>query len=256
MNAAARAHTAMLSPELARSGVTRVTFETGYRWKRWKHDFSVLVDDGRGPLAVTYPFGRGRVTALIDEAIFRNDEIVRPDRARFAYALAAPGRPNGLVAFDETRARLSRRHALVGRSFRVRLRSRSSSRSVRFSWHSRVPRSVSGRRSFRSTVAIDRAPTSSTRSPRSSNAGRPSQSARSTPRVRRRTRSRVRSVRARTRPPDAIAARHRPRRSSPITATMLDVTANGFADDRNLVRGVALAQRLRKEFATHGRPRN
>jgi hypothetical protein len=37
---------------------------------------------------------------------------------------------------------------------------------------------------------------------------------------------------------------------------MLDVTANGFADDRNLVLGVALAQRLRKEFATHGRPRN
>jgi hypothetical protein len=37
---------------------------------------------------------------------------------------------------------------------------------------------------------------------------------------------------------------------------MVNVSANGFPDEKNLLRGVALAQQLRKEFALHGRPRN
>ncbi|MBD5605063.1 MAG: hypothetical protein IAI48_08240, partial [Candidatus Eremiobacteraeota bacterium] len=34
---------------------------------------------------------------------------------------------------------------------------------------------------------------------------------------------------------------------------MLAVTSNGYPNDANLVRGIALAQRLRKDYAAHGR---
>ncbi|MBD5603706.1 MAG: DUF4350 domain-containing protein, partial [Candidatus Eremiobacteraeota bacterium] len=97
-----RAHVPFIAAQIARDDVRRVRAETHYRWKPSKRRFDVLVDDGRGPLAVTYAFGRGRVTALIDEGLLRNDGIGTPDRARLGYALAAPGRANGTVAFDET----------------------------------------------------------------------------------------------------------------------------------------------------------
>ena len=255
MNAAARAHTAMLSPELARSGVTRVTFETGYRWKRWKHDFSVLVDDGRGPLAVTYPFGRGRVTALIDEAIFRNDEIVRPDRARFAYALAAPGRPNGLVAFDETPHGYlvaTRWWDVVPRSFAIAIfiaigaiLVALAGAAIRFG----PPLVPVDRRDRSSADFIDAFSTLLERGDARRKAS--VDAARST------SHAIARSLGASAdASPDAIAAGIDRDDLRSDYRKMLEVTANGFADDRNLVLGVALAQRLRKEFATHGHPRN
>ncbi len=86
---------------LADAGVTRVAAHGARRWMRGKHRFTELLGDAKGPVVITYPFGAGRVTAAIDEAQFRNDSIAHGDRARLAYALAKPGRPGGFVAFDE-----------------------------------------------------------------------------------------------------------------------------------------------------------
>ncbi len=252
---AARAHAAMLAPALAREGVAHLAFETAYRWKRWKHDFSILVDDGRGPLAVTYPFGRGRVTALIDEAIFRNDEIARPDRARFAYALAAPGRANGLVSFDETphgHIVATRWWDVVPRSFAIAIffaigaiLVALAGAAIRFG----PPIVPVERRDRSSADFIDAFSTLLERGEARRKASR--DAARST------AHAIARSLGASAdASPDEVAAGIDRDELRNDYRTMLDVTANGFADDRNLVLGVALAQRLRKEFATHGRPRN
>ncbi len=254
-DAAPHAHPAVLAPELARAGVTRVTFETAYRWKRWKHDFSVLVDDGRGPLAVTYPFGRGRVTALIDEALFRNDEIARPDRARFAYVLAAPRRANGIVSFDETpHGHIVAMHwwDVVPRSFAIAIffaigaiLVALAGAAIRFG----PPLVPVERRDRSSADFIDAFSTLLERGGARRKASR--DAARST------SHAIARSLGASAdAAPDAIAAGIDRDDLRTDYRNMLDVTANGFADDRNLVLGVALAQRLRKEFATHGRPRN
>jgi hypothetical protein len=252
---AGRAHAPVLAPELARAGVGHVTFETAYRWKRWKHDFSVLVDDGHGPLAVTYPFGRGRVTALIDEAIFRNDEIARPDRARFAYVLAAPGRADGVVTFDETphgHIVATRWWDVVPRSFAIAIffaigaiLVALAGAAIRFG----PPIVPVERRDRSSADFIDAFSTLLERGGARRKASR--DAARST------THAIARSLGASAdASPDAIAAGIDRDELRSEYRKMLDVTANGFADDRNLVLGVALAQRLRKEFATHGRPRN
>jgi hypothetical protein len=254
-DAAARTHAAVLAPELERAGVTHVTFETAYRWKRWNHDFSVLVDDGRGPLAVTYPFGRGRVTALIDEAIFRNDEIGRPDRARFAYALAAPSHPNGVVSFDETphgHIVATRWWDVVPRSFAIAIfvaigviLVALAGAAIRFG----PPLVPVERRDRTSADFIDAFSTLLERGGARRKASR--DAARST------SRAIARSVGASAdASSDAIASAIDRDDFRADYRNMLDVTANGFADDRNLVLGVALAQRLRKEFATHGRPGN
>ena len=37
---------------------------------------------------------------------------------------------------------------------------------------------------------------------------------------------------------------------------LVQIAGNGYPDEPNLVRGVALAQRLRQEYSRHGRPRD
>jgi hypothetical protein len=55
---------------------------------------------------------------------------------------------------------------------------------------------------------------------------------------------------------DQIAARIERADVRAAFVEMQRVAANGFPDERNLVRGVALAQRIRKEYAPHGRSRH
>jgi len=94
--------TAFVAPELRRFGVRSVDARLGARLTARKTD-RVLLRDARGALALRYPLGRGEVVDVADGSLVRNADIDRPDRARFAFALAAlSGAGRGAtVAFDE-----------------------------------------------------------------------------------------------------------------------------------------------------------
>lgn len=77
------------------SGAVREVFP----WNASPKALPLLAVSG-GAVALTYPFGRGRVTAVTDPAIFSNAMLARRDNARFAVQLLA-ARP-GAIAFDET----------------------------------------------------------------------------------------------------------------------------------------------------------
>jgi hypothetical protein len=61
----------------------------------------VLLGDARGALVFRMPRGRGSIVLAGDPAPFTNRNIATGDNARLAYLLAAPGRPGGVVAFDD-----------------------------------------------------------------------------------------------------------------------------------------------------------
>jgi flagellar basal body-associated protein FliL len=89
-----------IAAELSSEGVGRVAFDTNLRWKAPKRA-TVLVADAAGPLALSYSYGKGQVVAVLDETAFENARIARADNARLAYVLANPRRAGALVAFDE-----------------------------------------------------------------------------------------------------------------------------------------------------------
>jgi len=89
-----------LATQLRADGVERVAFSTNLRWKTPKRA-SVLVADSAGPLALSYSYGKGRIVVLLDETAFDNAGIARADNARLAFALGSPRRFGGRVAFDE-----------------------------------------------------------------------------------------------------------------------------------------------------------
>ncbi len=101
-----RGATAFVAAGLRARGVgtiasaARLRFDPGHRAKR------VLVADARGALVIAYSFGRGRVTAVVDRALFANAGIASGDRARLLAALVTSARPaenasRAGVAFDE-----------------------------------------------------------------------------------------------------------------------------------------------------------
>ena len=96
----ARASTPYVAPELAAAGVASVESAAPLRYRE-KRGARVLLADGRGPLVLAYPFGRGSVVAIVDESLFTNAGLATADRARLAAALVT--RPAaGTLAFDES----------------------------------------------------------------------------------------------------------------------------------------------------------
>lgn len=95
---AKRAHATTIAPTLQRVGVARIESTATHRFRAKRA--RVLVDDGRGTLVVTYSFGRGRVTAVVDRTLFTNAGIATGDRARLVAGLVRDAR-GGTVAFDE-----------------------------------------------------------------------------------------------------------------------------------------------------------
>jgi len=89
-----------LAPELRSEGIDRVAFSTPLRWKARK-GATILVADAAGPLALSYSYGKGRIVSVLDETAFDNAHIARADNARLAFVLASSGRPGARVAFDE-----------------------------------------------------------------------------------------------------------------------------------------------------------
>jgi Domain of unknown function (DUF4350) len=62
---------------------------------------ATLLRDRVGALVVRYGYGRGEVVGVADAALFENRAIGHGDAARLAFLAARPGRPGGVVAFDE-----------------------------------------------------------------------------------------------------------------------------------------------------------
>jgi len=60
-----------------------------------------LLRDRAGALVVRYRYGRGEVVGVAGASAFENRALGAGDDARLAYLVARPGRPRGVVAFDE-----------------------------------------------------------------------------------------------------------------------------------------------------------
>ncbi len=90
-----------ISAPLARAGIARLEIPGARRYALERGSRRALYADGRGVVAVRYSLGRGRVTAMIAQAAFSNGELARGDAARLAVALASPRVPGGRVVFDE-----------------------------------------------------------------------------------------------------------------------------------------------------------
>jgi uncharacterized protein DUF4350 len=83
--------------------VTVVPTRGAYRLVAAKHHrVEMLLRDRAGALAVRYRYGRGEVIGVADAGAFENRALGAGDDARLAYLVARPGRPGGVVAFDET----------------------------------------------------------------------------------------------------------------------------------------------------------
>jgi len=240
---------------LADAGVTRAFVRDARRWMRGKHRFAELLGDAKGPIVVTYPFGRGRVTAVVDEGQFRNDAIASGDRARLAYALAQPGRPGGLVAFDEFvhgYALPSRWWTLVPRAFAIALCFALATILVALAGAATRfgPALVPVERRDRSSADFIDALSSLLERGRAVREALAAAAASTTHVV-------ARSLAL----PDAtpaseFAARIERSQTRESYLALVALAQNERPSHADFVRGIALAQELRKEFAAHGRPRN
>ncbi len=240
---------------LADAGVARDPRVSGARrWMRGKHRFAELLGDAKGPLVVTYPFGKGRVTAAIDEAQFRNDTIARGDDARLAYALAKPGRPGGLVAFDEFvhgYALPNRWWTLVPRAFAIALCFALATILVAIAGAAArfgPPIVPVERRDRTSADFIDALSSLLER-------GRATRDALAVA-----TASTTHAIARSLALPDAapaseIAAGIERLQTREHYRTLVAFARTERLAQADFVRGIALAQELRKEFAAHGRPR-
>lgn len=89
-----------VSTELRAAGVRSVAAFATARLAPRSRD-AILVSDRRGALVVRYPYGRGVVVDAIDGEAFSNERIGTSDNARLAVALATLVGTGGSVAFDE-----------------------------------------------------------------------------------------------------------------------------------------------------------
>jgi len=245
-----------IDPALRRFGVAAIASHVSQRWQQRKgRPFRALLDDGRGPLVIRYRLGRGEVTALIDQSLLSNDGIARGDRARLGYALALPRARNGLVAFDEvSHGHLVPEHwwSVVPRPFAIALGIALvvflialAGAAVRLG-PPLVPRPADQRSTadfidglsalFERGHAVHKALRDASNSAR-------------------RTVARGLGLGDET-SNEEIATRIDREDLRAAFREMVAIAENPSSGEQNLVRGVALAGRLRKEYAAHGRPRH
>jgi hypothetical protein len=252
--AAATRSTPFVATALAREGVARIDVRAPRRYRVERRGMRVLLDDGRGAVVVAYPFGRGRVTAVIDESLFTNAALARGDGARLAVALATPRRAAGSVDFDEAvhgHDVPERWWQIVPLPFAIALGVAGIAVLIAFAGAAMrlgpalLPETPENRTTgdFIDALASLFARGKAIRYVLAT-------AERSTARA---------VVRALGLPKGAtveqIATRIEDDASRADFRALVQIAGNGFADDKNLVRGVALAQRLRKEYSAHARPR-
>jgi hypothetical protein len=248
---AKRARPAVVDASLRAAGVSSVFSTASLRWRVAAHGVRVLFDDGRGPLVVRYAFGRGTVVAAIDETLFANREIARGDRARLAVALASQARATGTLAFDEAVHGFASPHhwwSVVPRPFVIALAIALVALLLAFAGAAvRLgPPIVPPRRDDRSSGEfIDGLASLLERGGAAGSALDEALS--STSRVAARALGLRDGVTN-----DEIARRIASDETRAAYRELVKVATNA-ASDANLVRGAALAQRVRKEFVTHAR---
>ncbi len=221
----------------------------------------LLVGDGRGALVVAYPYGRGRIVAVCDRWLFTNggtargDGIARGERARLAVALAQPRARRGIVAFDETPhgyATPERWWSIVPRPFAFALAVALVALLIAIAGAALrlgppllpVPRDGRSSADFLDAVASLFERNGEVR-------GTLELAAAATSRTIARTHG-LEGVASN----EAIAACIEREDLRASFLTMQRLATSGGADTATLVRGVALAQQLRKEYSAHGRSCN
>jgi len=235
-------------------GVAKLQVSGTRRWHATKGD-RVVVADRKGPVVVSYPFGRGHVTAVIDETLFDNGRIGNGDAARLAYGLAADEAAGGRVAFDEAvHGHIVPLHwwSIVPLPFALALAAATVTLLIAFAGAAvrfgppllPVARDDRTSADFIDAVSTLLARGGAIRKALTDAAGSASRS------VARGLGLDDGASR------DLIGARIDRADVRSAFFEMHAVAENGFPDERNLVRGVALAQRLRKEYAPHGRSRH
>lgn len=239
-----------VAAQFAAAGVERFPAVTNLRWASGKR--TTLLADSRGALVVSYPYGKGEIVAAIDEPSFTNANIAKPDRARLAYALARP-EPGATVAFNESvHGFLTPEHwwAVVPRPFAIAIW--CSLGVLLFAFAGAAlrlgPPVLPQSRDPNSAAFLDALAALFERG----GAVRKSllDAAASTKRA---------IAKALGLPDDIasekLAAEIEEPEQRRLFLELERISGNAFPNENNLVRGVALAQRLRKEWTTHGRPR-
>ncbi len=244
-----------LDPALRADGIAALVSGAQRRWQvARRRDLHVLAADARGPLIVRYAFGRGRVTAIVDESLFTNESIASGGRARLAYVLAAPRRPGGTLAFEEAvHGHLVPEHwwAIVPRPFLIAVCIAFAAVLVAIVGAAArlgpplapVPQDDRSSADF-----IDGLASLYERGGAASSVLRDA------------TRSAEHAVARRAgladdATSDEIAANIDRADLRTAYAELLGAGAKPLRDDRALLRGVVLAQRIRKEYAAHGSTR-
>lgn len=245
---------AYVAPELRALGVANFATNETLRYASRKNA-RVLLADARGALVLTYRFGRGTVTAAIDRSAFRNAALARGDRARLVFALARPADAGGVVAFDEVPhgfAVPQRWWSIVPRPFAIALALAVVVLFVAIAGAALrlgpplVPAPRDDRSSADFVVAV-----ASLYERNGDVRATLAQAAASTTRAL----ARARGLGA-TATNDEIAARLASDEERTSFREMTRVAANGYPDSATLVRGVALAQKLRKDISAHDGSRN
>jgi len=246
-----RSHRPFVAAELRAAGVRAVDPLRQERWRVPKGAFTVLLDDGRGPLVVRYRLGRGSVTAVADERLFTNARIAHGDAARLALALVTSQRSNAAVAFDEAlHGYVVSPHwwSIVPRPFVAALALALAVLVVAFAGAAfRLgPPIVPRPRDARSTADFIGGLASLLQRGRAVR-GALADLLASTSHA---------AARAFAVPAgashDELAARIEPAELRTAYRELVALVSNDRAVEAQLVRGAALAQRLRKEFAPHG----
>ncbi|MBC5809587.1 MAG: DUF4350 domain-containing protein [Candidatus Eremiobacteraeota bacterium] len=243
---------ASVAPFLRAQSVAAFGWYSKRRWKVPK-GAAVLVADPRGAVIVRYPFGRGSVTAVVDEEPFQNAHIAEANNARLAYALAVE-RP-GPLAFDEAAHgfkvvehwwQIAPRALVVAVIVAVfALAVAFAGAAIRLG----PPLVPAQRRDASSAEFVDAMAALLER-------GRAADDAvagalHSTTRVVTRSLGLPDDA-----PPRTIAARLESPELRVGYTRLLEIAAGGRVDAPSLVRAIALAQHLRRECGAHGRPRN
>ncbi len=246
---------AFFARALVGAGVRNVDVRAAWRYRVAARGMEALLGDERGAVAVRYAYGRGRVTAVVDESLFTNAALARGDAARLAVALATPLRAGGLVAFDEAVHGYGvPEHwwQIVPRPFAIALGLAGCALLIAFAGAAvRLgPPLVPETRADRTTSDFIDALASLFA--RGKAIRYVLQSA---------ERSTSRAVARALRLPAGATTSEIAERLDDDAArddfrALAAIASNGFPDEKNLVRGVALAQRLRKEYAAHGRTRD
>lgn len=240
-----------ISLDLQARGVARVRGSEPERYVARSGRDRVVLADKRGAIVVAYAFGRGRIVAIVDRTLFTNAAIAEGDRARLAYALVAPARVDGVVAFDETAHGYlvpERWWSIVPRSFVIALALALVALFIAIAGAALrlgppllpAPRDDRTSADFVDAVASLFERNGEIR-------GTLVEASASTSLVIARALGLDRSASN-----DEIARRIERDDLRASYLAMRRIAVNGYADDTTLVRGVALAQQLRKEFTAHG----